>query len=585
MIKRKFDKILSEGKGKQLLWLLVLCLLCIAGALAYSHWCIKDVEKYPWQYVIGMFLDSGVFGCNYEGKDFDFFSLILSLLSVFLFSALLVSVFTSVFENIASSVKEGDRRYRLKNHILILGGGHHLKELIEQYKDSDKTIVVMSPSRPKMDSKVIYYHGKIDDYEQLKSANVATADTIYIIGENGDPAHDAVNLRCLDLVKGLCKDLTKDIHCYITLKEQVSLEVFHYYKLNETGHLLLVDVINDYEYAAEQLLVNTDFLPVIKKGEDKASHLIILGIGPIAQAVAYTAAHISHYPTDRKTKITFISEGMRKWMDDMVVARPGLFELSVYKYISADGTEENHAPAPQLDYLDVEWEFVDTYESSALSQKILNDAVMDKSELVTVYSCHKDPKMATASVLHLPRAVYENAYNIAVNLVSATDLIARANQSGMYGKITIFGGVSSNSGTSLIQRSKYGKRVNFVYDQAYGNPPSKDEEEAWYKIPEAHKYSSIYCANAMFLRRKCFDIKGPHEPLYEAEHRRWIMSALIMGYHAGEVTDKEKFIHADIMPYENLPESEQKKDKILIDAMKHILSSLPDYQINWESES
>ena len=572
MIRRNIDKILADGNGRQLLWLFVLTVLCIVGAIAIATF-IFDDDVLSWQDVVGLFLDPGVFG-SFADKGHDIFRLALALLSVFLFSALLVSVFTNVFENISSSVREGNRRYSLKKHILILGGGHLLEGLINQFRDAKQTIVVMSPSRPQIDSNFIYYRGRIDDYEQLKSACVASADTIYIIGEDDELAHDAMNLHCMDMVKELCKDSCEDIHCYITLKEQASSEVFQYLKQNETGHLLLVDVINDYEYAAEQLLVNTDFLPVIRQGDDKTSHIIILGIGSVAQAVAYTAAHISHYPTGKKTKITFIAEGMRKWMDDLVIARPGLFDLSVFTYISDKGEIETHMPEESKgDYIDVEWEFVDSYESSALSKKSLCDAVMDCTESVTIYVCHEDAKRATSSVLHMPKVVYDKAYNIAVYLTSSTDIIDRANQSGMYGNITIFGGESCNRRASLTQRSKYGKRVNFIYDKAYGNPPSKDEEEAWYKIPEAHKYSSIYCANAMFLRLKCFDMNGDRRPIYEAEHRRWMMSVLLMGYAAGDVTDKKRFIHADIVPFDALSKDEQEKDKILIDAMDYILSN------------
>ena len=153
MIKRKIDKILAEGNGRQLLWLLALTLLCIGGAIAIATFVFDD-DILSWQDVVGLFLDPGVFG-SFADKGHDFFRLALALLSVFLFSALLVSVFTNVFENISLSVREGNRRYSLKKHILILGSGHHLEGLIRQYKDNNQTIVVMSSSRPQMDSKVI----------------------------------------------------------------------------------------------------------------------------------------------------------------------------------------------------------------------------------------------------------------------------------------------------------------------------------------------------------------------------------------------------------------------------------------------
>ena len=61
-------------------------------------------------------------------------------------------------------------------------------------------------------------------------------------------------------------------------------------------------------------------------------------------------------------------------------------------------------------------------------------------------------------------------------------------------------------------------------------------------------------------------------PIYEAEHRRWMMSELLMGYRTGEKTDRSHFIHEDIIPFEQLTSGEQEKDKILIDAIDEILA-------------
>ena len=570
MIRRNIDNILSEGKGQQLLWLFILTLVCMAISIFIALFIFK--EPLEWQYVVGLFLDPGTYG-SFPDKGHDVFRITVALLSVFLFSALLVSVFSNVFENISAAARDGKRRYVLKNHILIIGGGHHLRSILNQYKDSGKTIVVLSETKNKMDSGIIYYNGKRDNYDELKSTCIDKADTIYIIGEDNEPSHDAKSLRCMDFIKDLSANSSKDIHCYITIKDHETLEVFQYLMQNETGHLLLVDVINDYELAAEQLLVNTDFLPVIKQDENNSSHIIIFGTGKAAKAVAETAAHISHYPTGLKTHITFIGEGMRKFMDDYVISRPGLFELSNYTYVSPCGSIESHIPDTGLgDFLDVEWEFIDTYASSTLSKKFLSDILSNQNNLVTLYICYEDATSAISLVLHLPRMVYDKAYNIALYLNSSTEVIGRANQTGMYGKITIFGLNSENRTLSLTKRSLYGKRVNYIYDQAYGNPPSADEEDAWYKIPEAHKYSSIYCANAMFLRRKCFDMNADRLPIYEAEHRRWLMSELLMGFKTGEFTDKKRFIHADIIPFNYLSKAEQEKDKIIIDTMDYILS-------------
>ena len=69
------------------------------------------------------------------------------------------------------------------------------------------------------------------------------------------------------------------------------------------------------------------------------------------------------------------------------------------------------------------------------------------------------------------------------------------------------------------------------------------------------------------------------------EHRRWMMSCLLMGYlpmklkeAAGVRENKElfkkykkKYIHADITPFEMLDEEEKGKDLLLVENMNQIL--------------
>ena len=86
--------------------------------------------------------------------------------------------------------------------------------------------------------------------------------------------------------------------------------------------------------------------------------------------------------------------------------------------------------------------------------------------------------------------------------------------------------------------------------------------------------------------------------MYEVEHRRWMTSALILGYSPVPKTvldkwkeerlssdeslrDKAKeeyktnknkrFIHYDITPYDELIPSEQEKDKVILDRISFIL--------------
>lgn len=584
-IKRSIDKALSEGYGRQLLWLLLVALLCVGVALIIAIFVFND-GVLKWQDVVGLFLDPGVFG-SFAYKGHDFFRLTIALMSMFFFSALLVSVFTNVFNNISLSVREGRRKYNLHDHILILGGNHHLQGLLQSLDAKKHDVVVMSPHRPELKGGYIYYQGERDCFEDLQRANADKASTIYIIGEEREAAHDSRSLHSMAILRHLSKKADHDIHCYITLEDQTSTEIFQYSRIKGDGRLLLVDCINDYEHLAEQLLVNTSFLPVIRQGESKQSHIVIIGTGPVAQAVAYTSAHISHYPSftekGMKTKITFIGDGMGKWMNKMLSSRPVLFEMSRYDFVDSDGIRHTHeAVSNDGDFLDVEWQFVDADVESDFVRQMLSEEVNKPDVILTVCVCLMDDKKAVETALHLPRPVYgmvnevngettPGAHSIAVYVSESKHIIDQANQTGMYGTITVFGPDTDISHTALESRSRYGKRVNFVYDQKWGNPPSKDMEEAWYKLSESDKYSSVYSANAMFLRTLCYDMSGDRMPIYEAEHRRWVMSELIMGFRPGKKRDKAHFVHNDIIPFACLPDKEKDKDKDIIDAMPRII--------------
>lgn len=62
------------------------------------------------------------------------------------------------------------------------------------------------------------------------------------------------------------------------------------------------------------------------------------------------------------------------------------------------------------------------------------------------------------------------------------------------------------------------------------------------------------------------------EEVYEAEHRRWMMSEFLMGFRYGPKRGKVLFTHNDLVSFEDLPKEEQNKDKILIDNWNYILT-------------
>lgn len=647
-LRRRFEQTLSEGQGMQLLWLIIAILIVFFVFWGIAALFFRD-HSMGWQDVLSLFLDPGGFG----GKgNHDTFRLLATIFGLFLFSALLISVVSNIFENVAVSFRDGHSRYHHSNHVLVLGGGNLLTgivcALLEEKDERDIVVLTTLPvnelrsrlfTMPFLDKEtekalrkqLTIYYGKRDNDIDLREKDLASkASCIYIIGEDSEPDHDSVNIRCCKTLQAICTgDVATPIKCFMVLQEPNTTDIYDFVKDTEKAGStnLRTDIVDANEHLAQQVLVNgtryprIDFRanlePGIRAQDPNYVHLIISGTSDMARAFALTATHICHFPNfvnGRRSVITFIDSGMKSKMNAFVYSMSNLFKLSHYKYVSYDGDGKEkvtvHKPDSQYgDFLDIEWEFIDadfcSPEISALLEKLSKDT--DRS--VSIALCRDTQEENTFAAIHLPHVIYEKGFPIFVYQKHDSEALEQARLTGQFGNIHAFGMESGIQDDPLFRsRSIRGQRVNFVYNQAFGEIKYPDEESAWFVIPEAHKFSSIYSANAMTVRARSFglgegrtvaDLSDEERvSIYEVEHRRWMISALILGYKPMDKAylDKWKerrlspdkdvqeaakqefksqkadhFIHYDITPYDDLLPNEKVKDKTIIDKMEYIL--------------
>lgn len=570
MLKRRFDKMLTHGTGSQLLLLLVVVGLFFVFFRLIALACGWN---YGWQDIMALFLDPGGFG---GAGEHDGFRLIVTLVGVLLFSTLLISLFNNIFDNISNSAKVGFTRYRVKNHILIIGDGPHLLPMLEAlYEEHPRQdIVIMTKndveklnniidsrfSDSKFMNHLLFYRGAWDTLEELKTARPQFADKIYIIGD-GDSDNDAPNVRCFNLLKTICADARQPIQCFVMTENGATIDMFMKAKESLSTDKLKIDLLNAREYAAEQILSwNTGFLPVIKEDDPRYSHFVILGIGSMTKAVAFIVAHNSHYSRIqgkiRRTRITIIGKGMRAWMDNLVASRPGLFERSHYSYSGIDGITETHRP--QDDFLDIEWEFIDASDSSPMARRLLEEWANDHDrQVMRIALCHENQQERVASMLHLPKVVFnkERPVPICIYLKENDETLMQAIASHEYGIVKPFGPATGSLSDPLFKmRSERGRFINAIYLVGKKGISAFDYNDAWYNSTEADKFASTYCSNALAFRWINFNPFGDRAPLYEAEHRRWMMTKLLMNLD-----------HSGIVAYDKVPQWKIDNFKNIID--------------------
>ncbi len=604
MIRRIIDRILSEGQGRQLAWLAGIALaLFLILVLAGSFWALG------WTEILNLYLDPGSYPLEAKSGSqgtLNFFSLLIAFGGILVLNALTVSAFSNVFDNISEKYRKGERRYRFKGHVLILGGGRKLEDMLRELQKGEafagRNIVVMSSSdietlRENMEAtledrrfcrRISWYRGGRDNPEDLQSCLPGNAVAIYIIGEDEESRHDSISIRSLELLSQLCKGQGPAIPCFLTLKDRLSSDILNYIPRQE-GSRLRAELINTDDYICEQLLVDTDFIPVPRDGN--ILHIVISGSGSIAEAFALVAAQICHFPafatSGVRTRISFINEGIRSRMDEFIAAHQNLFDLCHYRYV-ADGHKEKFSPSDGLgDFLDIEWEFIDNSIYSPFTRQMLEDWAADAGQETVVAICGEEPEENLAAAIRLPKSVHKAGIPIAVYMNGNPDLLYKAEESGMYGNLRCFGEATPGNDALLLERSLHGKRVNRVYDKEYGNPPAANADDAWASLSFAHKLSSIASANSIPLKIRTFHLdQGISDAtlaaLSEVEHRRWMITALLLGYSAAPTSErsdrsrfkelKEKeFIHLDIAPWEELG-TEADKDTLIVKDIPYIIN-------------
>ena len=594
MLRRKIDRLLSEGEGRQLAWLAALVVTLFAVfCLVGSIWALK------WTDILNLYLDPGSFPL--EGHNI--FSLIIAFGGILLLNALTVSAFSNVFDNISGKYRRGEKRYRMKGHVLIFGSGRQLEDMLRQmcsencFKDSE--IVVMSKEdveqlrsriETALDNKafcrrIVWYRGDMSNADELRSACPGQACCIYLLGEEEDAQHDATLLHALDDLRGIVGTQGARIPCFITLNRRTSMDMLSRLVRKEESRLC-VEMVLSSDYLAEQLLVDSDFLPVPAEG--KSLRLVIAGDTELARSVACVASQLCHFPeyakNGRRSIISFVGEDMKRQMEEFTGQYRSLFELSHYTYVGAEGREEHSPDSGYGDFMDIEWEFVDAPLCSERLRGELTGWAEDPAVELAVALCFGESDENLDAALYLPQALRKAGVPVAVYQKESSIMVQKALACGQFGSLRCFGEAMEGRDALLLRRSQRGKRVNRLYDLEYGNPPAASEDEAWAGIPYAHKLSSIASADSIPMKLRIFGgriTEKDYDTLSEIEHRRWMASVLLMGYKAAPAavrTDRsrfkelknEEFIHLDIAPFAELAE-EADKDTVIVKGISYIL--------------
>lgn len=429
--RRHIDRSLASGRGRQLI--IVIGIIALAF---FVFWGISVLlfgsDSFGWQDIIALFLDPGVFG---GAGNHDWFRLLVTIVGVILVAAMLISVFSNIFENISDSYTKGEIRYKFKDQILIIGANENLFGLLEYIRDAQvenpikrrfwvkkpqkkfgkKQIIVMTlkPVETLRDeveayfndsrftNRIIFYFDRRDNLENLKRAGVIRSNYIFILGEDGEDNHDIMNLTCVKYVRDILKNRSDNNHveCLAVMNSQTTMKAYQKYLSldNDTDNYKISyteNIININECLAEQALRRTLVNDIKGLGitDTKDINVVILGMSALGRALATTVSYTCHFRNKRHTHITIIDNDIKTKVNEFKSRYHALFEHcnSVY---SDDITVEIEAGD------NISWKFIDASSSSPEVTKHL--AELNSKSHLYIYVCHEDIRKNVATEVSL----------------------------------------------------------------------------------------------------------------------------------------------------------------------------------------
>lgn len=462
-----FDRLLSKSLIRQFAILGVVLFLLFLVSWFFLHlsgckWSdfAKDDGLPEWLIPLYLLIDTNAFNnlyINGVGGWALVVGTITFVIGAFIFNGAIIAIITNSIERRVKNHQEGQIHYLKSGHYIIMGYDDMVPSFITHIfaKDKDAYVLILTSAEPteirerlcksfpeeKMKRIIINYGHRISQ-EAFKDIRLESAEQVFIVGNHMKPAHDAINVECVD---SICRYLDspkisqrpsiitcvfKDLDTYAAFKTS---EIFH--KVAQlgmefvpynffTGWAKQVFVKREYKDFDNPNIPPYSYPAVYGKGitpsDTKRVHLVFVGTTNFSVAFAIEAAHVLHFPNGDKVKtlITFIDKNADKEKDEFIIRNRHFFEVQPYTYRDLSdepkevpshiGKEFLRFKGNDAGFLDVEFEFI---KGDVFSQKIqeeISQWAQGQEEYLSIFLALSDQRQNFVMGMNMPDAVYEN---------------------------------------------------------------------------------------------------------------------------------------------------------------------------------
>ena len=605
----RIDRMLSQGQGRQILWMVL-----VVSILVLLFWGISAACGFSFSIsqIIQLILAPGEFVLSEHPHIV--FQIVVNLFGLVLVSSMLISILSNIVENRASAYSRGLLRYRFHDHVLFLGADEMLVDtIVGQCSEGKYPVVVLTEQDAEevrkrlmaqiqdsfLRERLVVLYGHRTQREQLLSVHAQNAQRVFILGEPDEQDHDSKNILSLSLIKDLVQDGPRTIECYFLCNHLNTLRILQL-QTEPLPKQLHLTVMNAPESWAQRVLVNGEGFPPLNRHEHPGPddqeyvHLVLLGASQMAYEMAFTTAHVAHYPNfitqGLRTRITIIDEQMDLHSEFLRSHYASLFRLARRKEIHWKANDQmvhekivnDFIPAPDYDFLDIEWQFISARSDSPEVRELLEQWIKDPAQMLTVAVCIDDMRTSLATALYLPDSLMTRQIPILVYQSTNSALAQWTKTFTRYTNIYPFGMREDCYDKTFRQRLEWAKAANEAYEDNAARLNPQRKRKHWFDLKLTLQFSNLYSANY------CHSVLTKIDPQYYArlEHQRWLTERLLLGYKAMDKAERirieqlpeaEKwkemdrlepyFEHPNIQPFDELTPESVHKDDVMVNSM------------------
>ena len=510
-----------------------------------------------------------------------FVSSIIYVIGMFIFNGMIISLMTNSIERRVKSHEEGHIHYLKSGHYIIMGYDDMVPSIIAHIfeKSKDAYILLMSAAEApyikeklkrtfneKQLEKIILNYGHRMSTDYYKDIHLESSNEIFIVGLRSVPAHDAINVECVDSichylkqpeVKERPKRITcvfEDLDTYAAFKtseifkdvKELKIEFIPYnFYAGWAKQVFVKRFHKDMDHPNEEIkypaVYGKGYTPkdeiALTKEDPRFVHLVFVGTTNFAVAFAMEAANVLHFSNGDKvkTRITFIDINADKEKDVFIARNRHLFEIQSYLYqdLTNSSLMEKIAKMPDTqasyfkkkgedrDFLDVEFEFIKGDVFSKKVQDVINNWAMEhnKKQYLSIFLALADQRQNFAFGMNMPDEVYYNEVpifirqdrsdNFVSNLRTTDEAIKDNSKKNTYYKVE----------NGELVKKQQGGRYAHIYPFGMNETAYSADEKS---LQRAKLINFLYCtanySNNKFQGILALDAMSKEQIWAEADH-------------------------------------------------------------------